>query len=107
VKVLGVDGVAVAFAALGYAGTINGNTGRVSPWLISANILIAIGEIADRWACLVNRLCATAFGSHDGRLVREPPVGQLHVRIVGRYGTPSQWFFSWWSQSDGATLLAC
>jgi proton-dependent oligopeptide transporter, POT family len=56
---LGVVLVAVAFAALGYAGTIGGDTGRVSPlWLISANILIAIGEIAlsPMGMSLVNRL---------------------------------------------------
>jgi proton-dependent oligopeptide transporter, POT family len=56
---LGVVLVAIAFAALGYAGTIGGDTGRVSPlWLISANILIAIGEIAlsPMGMSLVNRL---------------------------------------------------
>jgi POT family proton-dependent oligopeptide transporter len=56
---LGVVLVAVAFGALGYAGTIGGDTGRVSPlWLISANILIAIGEISlsPMGMSLVNRL---------------------------------------------------
>jgi proton-dependent oligopeptide transporter, POT family len=56
---LGVVLVAVAFAALGYAATIGGDTGRVSPlWLISANVLIAIGEIAlsPMGMSLVNRL---------------------------------------------------
>jgi len=51
--------VATAFGALGYAGTIGGNAGRVSPlWLISANVLIAIGEIAlsPMGMSLVNRL---------------------------------------------------
>jgi POT family proton-dependent oligopeptide transporter len=44
---LGVFLVAVAFALLGYAGTIGGDAGRVSPlWLIAANILIALGEIS-------------------------------------------------------------
>ena len=56
---LGVLLVATAFGALAYAGTIGGNTGRVSPaWLITANILIAIGEIAlsPMGMSLVNRL---------------------------------------------------
>ena len=56
---LGVVLVAIAFAALGYAGTIGGDTGRVSPlWLISANLIIAVGEIAlsPMGMSLVNRL---------------------------------------------------
>jgi len=56
---LGVFLVAVAFALLGYAGTIGGDTGRVSAlWLISANILIALGEISlsPMGMSLVNRL---------------------------------------------------
>jgi proton-dependent oligopeptide transporter, POT family len=44
---LGVVLCAVAFGMLSYAGAIGGDTGRVSPlWLIAANILIALGEIA-------------------------------------------------------------
>ena len=44
---MGVVLCAGAFAMLGYAGLIGGDTGRVSPmWLISANIIIALGEIA-------------------------------------------------------------
>jgi proton-dependent oligopeptide transporter, POT family len=61
---LGVVLVAVAFAGLGYAGTIGGDSGRVSPlWLISANILIAIGEIAlsPMGMSLVNRLSPPAL----------------------------------------------
>src|SRR3954469_23048628 len=39
---LGVLFVGAAFSLLGYAGTIGGDAGRVSPlWLISANVLIA------------------------------------------------------------------
>jgi proton-dependent oligopeptide transporter, POT family len=56
---LGVLLVASAFGALAYAGTIGGNTGRVSPaWLITANVLIAIGEISlsPMGMSLVNRL---------------------------------------------------
>ena len=56
---IGVVLVAAAFGALGYAGTIGGDTGRVSPlWLISANIMIALGEIAlsPMGMSLVNRL---------------------------------------------------
>ena len=44
---LGVVLCASAFGMLGYAGTIGGDTGRVSPlWLIAANSIIALGEIA-------------------------------------------------------------
>ncbi|PYR89165.1 MAG: hypothetical protein DMG19_07590 [Acidobacteria bacterium] len=44
---LGVVLCAGAFGMLSYAGTIGGDTGRVSPlWLIAANIIIALGEIA-------------------------------------------------------------
>jgi POT family proton-dependent oligopeptide transporter len=56
---LGVVFVGAAFAVLGYAGTIGGDTGRVSPlFLISANLLIAVGEIAlsPMGMSLVNRL---------------------------------------------------
>ncbi len=56
---MGVVLVGTAFGALAYAGTIGGDTGRVSPlWLISANLLIAVGEIAlsPMGMSLVNRL---------------------------------------------------
>jgi POT family proton-dependent oligopeptide transporter len=56
---IGVVLVAAAFGALGYAGTIGGDTGRVSPaWLIAANLTIAVGEIAlsPMGMSLVNRL---------------------------------------------------
>ena len=56
---LGVLLVGTAFGTLAYAGTIGGDTGRVSPmWLISANVLIAVGEIAlsPMGMSLVNRL---------------------------------------------------
>ena len=44
---MGVAFVALAFTLMAYAGAIGGNTGRVSPqWLIWANLIIAIGEIA-------------------------------------------------------------
>ena len=44
---MGVAFVALAFGLLGYAGSIGGDTGRVSPWwLVWANVLIALGEIA-------------------------------------------------------------
>lgn len=61
---LGVVLVAIAFAALGYAGTIGGDTGRVSPlWLIGANLTIAIGEIAlsPMGMSLVNQLSPPAL----------------------------------------------
>jgi POT family proton-dependent oligopeptide transporter len=56
---LGVLLVAAAFGALSYAGSIGGDSGRVSPmWLISANLLIALGEISlsPMGMSLVNRL---------------------------------------------------
>jgi proton-dependent oligopeptide transporter, POT family len=56
---IGVVLVAAAFGALGYAGMIGGDTGRVSPaWLIAANLTIAVGEIAlsPMGMSLVNRL---------------------------------------------------
>jgi len=60
VKMLvGVVLVATAFGLLAYAGATGGDTGRVSPmWLISANVIIAIGEIAlsPIGMSLVNRL---------------------------------------------------
>jgi len=44
---LGVLLCSGAFGMLAYAGSIGGDTGRVSPlWLIAANIIIALGEIA-------------------------------------------------------------
>ena len=61
---LGVLLVGAAFGALAYAGAIGGDTGRVSPlWLITANVLIAIGEIAlsPMGMSLVNRLSPPAL----------------------------------------------
>src|SRR5262249_41346392 len=44
---LGVLLCSGAFGMLAYAGSIGGDTGRVSPlWLIAANLIIAVGEIA-------------------------------------------------------------
>jgi proton-dependent oligopeptide transporter, POT family len=60
VKMLvGVILIAIAFAGLGVASLNGGDAGRVSPaWLISANLLIAVGEIAlsPMGLSLVNRL---------------------------------------------------
>ena len=56
---MGVGLVAAAFGMLAYAGSIGGNTGRVSAqWLIWANVIIALGEIAlsPMGMSLVNRL---------------------------------------------------
>jgi POT family proton-dependent oligopeptide transporter len=56
---IGVGLVAGAFAMLAYAGSIGGDTGRVSAqWLIWANVIIALGEIAlsPMGMSLVNRL---------------------------------------------------
>jgi len=61
---IGVLLVAVAFALLGYAGMTGGDNGRVSPlWLMSANVLIAVGEIAlsPMGMSLVNRLSPPAL----------------------------------------------
>jgi POT family proton-dependent oligopeptide transporter len=61
---LGVLLVAAAFGALSYAGSIGGDTGRVSPlWLIAANVLIALGEISlsPMGMSLVNRLSPPQF----------------------------------------------
>jgi POT family proton-dependent oligopeptide transporter len=56
---IGVGLVAGAFAMLAYAGSIGGDAGRVSAqWLIWANVIIALGEIAlsPMGMSLVNRL---------------------------------------------------
>jgi proton-dependent oligopeptide transporter, POT family len=56
---IGVGLVSGAFAMLAYAGSIGGDTGRVSAqWLIWANVIIALGEIAlsPMGMSLVNRL---------------------------------------------------
>ncbi len=56
---LGVILVAIAFGGLAWAALNGGNAGRVSPfWLIAANLLIAVGEIAlsPMGLSLVNRL---------------------------------------------------
>jgi len=86
---LGVVLVAVAFGALGYAGTIGGNTGRVSPlWLISANILIAIGEIAlsPMGMSLVNRLSPpTLRGLMMGGWFASLGLGGYMSGSIGRY----------------------
>jgi proton-dependent oligopeptide transporter, POT family len=61
---MGVLLVAVAFALLGCAGMTGGDSGRVSPlWLMSANVLIAVGEIAlsPMGMSLVNRLSPPAL----------------------------------------------
>ena len=57
--VMGVALVGAAFALLGYAGLVGGDTGRVSAsWLVSANLIIALGEItlSPMGMSLVNRL---------------------------------------------------
>jgi len=61
---IGVSLVAAAFGMLAYAGSTGGDTGRVSPaWLISANLIIALGEIAlsPIGMSLVNRLSPPAL----------------------------------------------
>ena len=97
---LGVVLVAAAFALLGYAGMIGGNTGRVSPlWLISANILIAIGEIAlsPMGMSLVNRLSPpTMRGLMMGGWFASLGIGGYLSGAIGRYWDilpHSQFFF--------------
>jgi proton-dependent oligopeptide transporter, POT family len=86
---LGVLLVAAAFGALGYAGTIGGDTGRVSPlWLISANVLIAIGEIAlsPMGMSLVNRLSPpTLRGLMMGGWFASLGIGGYLSGSIGRY----------------------
>ncbi len=86
---LGVVLVAAAFGALGYAGTIGGDTGRVSPlWLISANGLIAVGEIAlsPMGMSLVNRLSPpTLRGLMMGGWFASLGIGGYLSGSIGRY----------------------
>jgi POT family proton-dependent oligopeptide transporter len=86
---LGVLLVAAAFGGLAYAGAIGGNTGRVSPmWLITANILIAIGEIAlsPMGMSLVNRLSPpTLRGLMMGGWFASLGIGGYLAGSIGRY----------------------
>jgi len=86
---LGVVLVAIAFGALGYAGTIGGDAGRVSPlWLISANVLIAVGEIAlsPMGMSLVNRLSPPALrGLMMGGWFASLGIGGYLSGYIGRY----------------------
>jgi POT family proton-dependent oligopeptide transporter len=96
---LGVLLVAVAFGALAYAGAIGGNTGRVSPlWLISANVLIAIGEIAlsPMGMSLVNRLSPPQLrGLMMGGWFASLGIGGYLSGCIGRYwdSMPHSQFF--------------
>jgi POT family proton-dependent oligopeptide transporter len=86
---LGVLLVAAAFSLLGYAGTIGGDTGRVSPaWLISANLLIAVGEISlsPMGMSLVNRLSPPQLrGLMMGGWFASLGIGGYLSGYVGRY----------------------
>ena len=86
---LGVCFVGAAFSLLGYAGTIGGDTGRVSPlWLISANLLIAVGEIAlsPMGMSLVNRLSPPQLrGLMMGGWFASLGIGGYLSGYVGRY----------------------
>jgi proton-dependent oligopeptide transporter, POT family len=86
---LGVLLVGGAFAALGYAGTIGGDTGRVSPlWLISANVLIAVGEISlsPMGMSLVNRLSPPKLrGLMMGGWFASLGIGGYLSGSIGRY----------------------
>jgi POT family proton-dependent oligopeptide transporter len=56
---MGIGFLALAFGLLAYAAGAGGNAGRISvAWLISANILLAVGEVAlsPMGMSLVNRL---------------------------------------------------
>lgn len=97
---LGVVLVAIAFALLGYSGTIGGNAGRVSPlWLIAANVLIAIGEIAlsPMGMSLVNRLSPPSLrGLMMGGWFASLGLGGYMSGSIGRYWDTmphSQFFF--------------
>lgn len=90
VKMLfGVGLVATAFGMLGYAGTIGGDMGRVSPaWLIAANILIAVGEIAlsPMGMSLVNRLSPpTLRGLMMGGWFASIGFGGYFSGLIGAY----------------------
>jgi POT family proton-dependent oligopeptide transporter len=86
---LGVLLVAAAFSLLGYAGTVGGDTGRVSPaWLISANLLIAVGEISlsPMGMSLVNRLSPPQLrGLMMGGWFASLGIGGYLSGYVGRY----------------------
>jgi proton-dependent oligopeptide transporter, POT family len=86
---LGVVLVAAAFGALAYAGATGGDTGRVSPlWLIGANILIAIGEIAlsPMGMSLVNRLSPPRLrGLMMGGWFASLGIGGYLSGSIGRY----------------------
>ena len=86
---LGVFFVGAAFSLLGYAGIAGGDTGRVSPlWLISANLLIAVGEIAlsPMGMSLVNRLSPPRLrGLMMGGWFASLGIGGYLSGYVGRY----------------------
>jgi len=86
---LGVVLVAAAFSLLGYAGTIGGDTARVSAlWLIAANVLIAIGEIAlsPMGMSLVNRLSPPQLrGLIMGGWFASLGIGGLLSGLIGVY----------------------
>jgi POT family proton-dependent oligopeptide transporter len=61
---LGIGFLAFAFALLAYAGLTGGDSGRVSiAWLVAANVLLAIGEVAlsPMGMSLVNRLAPARY----------------------------------------------
>ena len=86
---IGVCFVGTAFSLLGYAGTIGGDAGRVSPlWLISANLLIAVGEIAlsPMGMSLVNSLSPPQLrGLMMGGWFASLGIGGYLSGYVGRY----------------------
>jgi POT family proton-dependent oligopeptide transporter len=97
---IGVVLVAAAFGALGYAGTIGGDTGRVSPaWLIAANLTIAVGEIAlsPMGMSLVNRLSPPRLrGQMMGGWFASLGLGGWLSGYIGRFWDTlphSQFFF--------------
>lgn len=86
---MGIGFVAFAFAMLAYAGTIGGDTGRVSvAWLIAANILLAIGEISlsPMGMSLVNRLAPPRLrGMMMGAWFASLATGGYLSGVVGGY----------------------
>ena len=97
--VMGVALVGAAFALLGYAGLIGGDTGRVSAaWLVTANLIMALGEItlSPMGMSLVNRLAPPRMrGVMMGGWFASLALGGYLAGSIGAYwdGVPHSRFF--------------
>ena len=96
---MGVGVLAFAFAMLSYAGVTGGDTGRASVnWLISANILLAVGEIclSPMGMSLVTRLAPSRLrGAMMGGWFASLSTGGYLAGYIGGYWdttTPSRLF---------------